>query len=97
MAPKLTNAKTGAALFRRLSRNSRAFLDTRESASGRFSGRPCPWSLRWDQPILGPFQAYQRSQPGQHRGKVEVMLVNLTPWLVTLLFSAGMAFSVPGN
>jgi hypothetical protein len=34
--------------------------------------------------------------PGQHRGKVEVMLVNFMPLLVTSLFKFGMAFSEPG-
>src|SRR5215203_330573 len=37
------------------------------------------------------------ARPGQHRGEVEVMLVNSTPWLVMLLLRAGMAFWVPGN
>src|SRR5215218_5001356 len=37
------------------------------------------------------------ARPGQHRGKVEVMLVNLTPSLVTLDFRAGISFSEPGN
>src|SRR5215210_3318795 len=37
------------------------------------------------------------ARPGQHRGKVEVMLVNFTPWSMTLLFSAGILFSVPGH
>src|SRR5215217_5086767 len=35
--------------------------------------------------------------PGQHKGKVEVMLVNFTPSLVTLALRLGMAFSEPGN
>src|SRR5215203_2285473 len=37
------------------------------------------------------------ARPGQHKGKVEVVLVNLTPWLVMSFFRAGILFSVPGN
>jgi hypothetical protein len=37
------------------------------------------------------------ARPGQHKGKVEVVSVNFTPWLVMLFFKAGIAFSVPGN
>src|SRR5215212_3641200 len=37
------------------------------------------------------------ARAGQHRGKVEVMVVNFTPWLVTLAFRLGIAFSEPGN
>src|SRR3954470_10324238 len=34
---------------------------------------------------------------GQHRGNVEIVLVNSTPLLMMLFFRAGISFSVPGN
>src|SRR5215208_3740199 len=37
------------------------------------------------------------ARAGQHKGKVEVMLVNSTPLLMMLFFRAGIKFSVPGN
>src|SRR5918998_1995163 len=37
------------------------------------------------------------ARAGQHKGKVEIMLVNSTPLLVMLFFRAGIKFSVPGN
>ena len=37
------------------------------------------------------------ARPGQHRGEVEVAVVNFTPWLVMLFFKAGIMFAVPGK
>jgi hypothetical protein len=64
MAPKLTNAKTGAAWSSRWLKNRSASSLTRESAVCGSSGRWLPWSFTDDQPIFGPSQAYQRSHPG---------------------------------